>query len=153
MAYEPTEVIAEVREDAAAQAAETVAPAVVGAELVTAPEVAAVGATLEEHREESEERHEEILEDTEWLRTQLGALLTNSQSLSSQMLAMQTANQAQFQAILTALESLKLRQSTASLQSTQEASAAAAPPQAEPESAEAAQPEAQTPKRKPRSAI
>ena len=78
--------------------AEAIIPPIINAEMIVAEKVDEVDRCLEEHREESEELHEEILEDTSWLRTRLdglsteiATLQTSLTSLSSQVLTMGTA--------------------------------------------------------------
>jgi len=94
------EIVDAVQENAATEAAREVAGAAVVASEIVAAEVTEVAEALEEHAELSEERHEEILEDTSWVRSQLEVLSTNQTNL----LATVAANQA---VVLNKLEALE----------------------------------------------
>src|SRR4249919_334533 len=107
---EPSEVIAEVQADAAAEVAARVGEVSAVGDQIIASEVAAVGDVLEEHAELSEERHEEILEDTTWLKDQLASFSMMLQALSTQLQALQTMMLSK----LEALEAKLLRDSSPS---------------------------------------
>jgi hypothetical protein len=81
----------------------TAIEAVAVGDQVIAAEVAAVGDALEDHAELSEERHEEILEDTQWLRNQLELIQTMFQSVQQQLTALQAAMLAELAATRTLL--------------------------------------------------
>jgi hypothetical protein len=77
-------VVEAIQESAAQNAVSEVTAEVRSDTAVVAAEVAIVGAELADHAELSEERHDEILGDTQWLKTQL-------ESLSNLLMTLQAA--------------------------------------------------------------
>jgi type VI protein secretion system component VasK len=130
---------AEVIEAAQVGAAETVAAEVAQTVAITdgliAAEVGAVGERLAEHAAQSEERHEEILEETEVCQDAQQLLMAQVTGLQSSLLSFQQSTQATQAAMLAELQTLNARLSTDSRQLNQQTPPPEEPPVVAPESA------------------